>query len=178
MRCSSLVLNHENDDQIALRRWITSGLQIPKVRRLHGDSGYLFSNMIAKYTLAASKYRISSLALSWFHDNKVDLSLEYSRSRFYGKNSPLMYEHSIPASVIRSILLDANSSEEIVQDILCQSGFVVVIMRFEDEALSSHGLARKMPESWLFGENPFARYEMAGIELSNEFLKVKGKIQR
>jgi len=89
-----------------------------------------------------------------------------------------MYEHSIPASVIRSNLLNGNSSEEKVQDILYQSGFVVVIMRSEDEALSSHGLARKMPESWLFGDNPFARYEMAGIELSNEFLKVKGKIQR
>lgn len=172
------MINPENADQIALRRWITSGLQIPEVRSLNGDGGYLFSNMIAKYTLAASTYRISSVALRWFHDNNVDLSVEYARSRFYGKGSPLMYEHSIPASVIRGILLNAESSEETVQDILYQSGYVVVVMRSEDEALSSCGLARKMPDSWRFGDNPFARYKMAGIELSNAFLKVKGKIQR
>lgn len=172
------MLNPENDDQIALRRWITSGLQIPEVRNLNGDAGYLFSNMIAKYTLAASAYRISSLALRWFRSNNVDLSVEYARSRFYGKGSPLMYEHSIPASVIRGLLLKADSREEIVRDILSQSGCVVVVMRSEDEALSAHGLARKMPDSWRFGGNPFARYEMAGIELSNTFLKVKGKIQR
>ena len=89
-----------------------------------------------------------------------------------------MYEHSIPASVIRGILLNVDSREENVRNILRQSGYVVVVMRSEDEALSKHGLARKMPEFWSFGDSPFARYEMAGIELSNAFLKVKGKIQR
>lgn len=172
------MISPENDDQVALRRWITAGLQIPEVRSLNGDAGYLFSNMIAKYTLAASRYRISSLALGWFCDNKVDLSAEYTRSRFYGKNSPLMYEHSIPASIIRGILLNAEAREDAVQTILQQSGYVVVVMRSEDEALSSHGLARKMPDAWCFGNNPFARYEMAGIGLSNVFLRVKGKIQR
>lgn len=178
MICLSPVINPENDDQIALRRWISSGLKIPEVRNLNGDAGYLFSNMIAKYTLAASMYRISSAALRWFHSNNVDLSVEYARSRFYGKGSPLMYEHSIPASVIRGLLLKADSREETVQDILSQSGYVVVVMRTEDEALSSLGLARKMPDSWCSGDNPFARYEMAGIQLSNAFLKVKGKIKR
>lgn len=168
----------ENDDQIALRRWITAGLQIPEVRSLNGDAGYLFSNMIAKYTLAASVYRISSMALKWFHDNNVDLSVEYARSRFYGKSSDLMYEHSIPASVLRDILLHSDCSKESVQDILNQSGYVVVVMRSEDDILSRHGLGRKMPFSWHFGDNPFARYEVVGIEISNTFLKVKGKIQR
>jgi len=172
------MVNKENDDQIALRCWITSGLQIPEVRRLCGDAGYLLSNMIAKYTLAASEYRISSLALNWFNENKVDLSLVYSRSRFYGKSSPLMYEHSIPAGIIRSILLNTDPNEEIVQDVLYKSGFVVVIMRSEDETLNSHGLKKKMPQSWHFGGNSFARYEAAGIELSNAFLKVEGRIQR
>ena len=172
------MINSENDDQVALRRWITSGLQIPEVRSLNGDAGYLFSNMIAKYTLAASAYRVSSQALSWFCDNKIDLSMVYARSRFYGKSSPLMYEHSIPSSIIRSLLLEAEPSAESVQKVLKQSGFVVVIMRTEDEALMRHGLARRMPDSWAFGDNPFARYQVAGIKLSNTYLKVKGKIQR
>ena len=49
----------ENEDQIALRRWLTAGLRIPEVADLHGDAGYLLNNMIAKYTLAASAYAVS-----------------------------------------------------------------------------------------------------------------------
>ncbi len=30
----------ENIDQRALRLWITAGLSIPEVVRLHGDAGY------------------------------------------------------------------------------------------------------------------------------------------
>ncbi len=168
----------ENIDQTALRQWITAGLQIPNVRMLHGDAGYLLSNMIAKYTLAASEYQISKKALEWLESNQIDLNLEYSRSRFYGKTSPLMYEHSIPASIVRDYLLSEESSEASIKKILETSGFVVVIMRSEDDDLSRCGLARKMPENWRFGDNPFARYEKTGISLSNSYLKVKGKIQR
>jgi hypothetical protein len=99
--------------------------------------------MIAKYALAASEYRISSLALDWFNRNNIDLSLEYARSKFYGKDSPLMYEHSIPASVIREILLRAESSEDGIRSILFKSGYVIVLMRSEDDELRRHGLAKK-----------------------------------
>ena len=60
------MIHLENIDQIALRCWITSGLQIPEVRSLNGDAGYLFSNMIAKYTLAASEYRFQPRHLPGF----------------------------------------------------------------------------------------------------------------
>jgi len=108
----------ENQDRLALRRWITAGLQIPEVRDLHGDAGYLLSNMIAKYTLAASKYQLSTAALHWFRANSVDLSKSYARSRFYGKGSALMYEHSIPSSIIRSILLDLEPEDSTVKSVL------------------------------------------------------------
>ena len=168
----------ENEDQAALRKWITAGLQISEVRNLYGDAGYLFSNMIAKYTLASSEYQLSEAALNWFNANSVDLSMAYARSRFYGKNSPLMYEHSIPASLIREVLLEVEPTEVDVHSVLQKSGYVVVVMRSEDEELSRHGLSRKMPRGWLFGENPYARYDFAGIKLSRSFLRVKGKIQR
>ena len=95
----------------------------------------------------------------------------------YGKDSSLMYEHSFPASIIRKILLDSDPSEASVQNVLQGSGYVVV-MRDEDIALRSQGLTRKMPDSWHFGDNLFARYDASGIELSDYFLKVKGKIKR
>ncbi len=168
----------ENQDQLALRRWITAGLQIPEVRDLHGDAGYLLSNMIAKYTLAAARYRLSTAALHWFQGNGVDLSKTYTRSRFYGKGSPLMYEHSIPSSMIRSVLLNIEPEDSTVRSVLERAGVVVVVLRSEDDALRRHGLARAMPAGWRFGDNPYARYEVAEIELSGSFLQVKGKIQR
>ena len=45
-----------NIDQKALIQWITAGLAIKEVRELHGGAPYLFSNMIAKVTLAADQY--------------------------------------------------------------------------------------------------------------------------
>ena len=56
----------ENLDQLALRSWLTAGLQIPEVVALHGDAGYLLNNMIAKYSLASDSYFISTLALDEF----------------------------------------------------------------------------------------------------------------
>jgi len=168
----------ENMDQLALRKWITAGLQIEEVRELNGDAGYLFSNMIAKYTLASSRYRLSAKALSWFDSSGIDLSKEYARSRFYGKNSAVMYEHSIPSNVVRSVLLTQVPSESSVKSVLQSAGEVVIIMRSEDERLGAFGLARKMPGGWSYGDDPHARYAEAGIQLSESSLRVKGKIKR
>ena len=168
----------ENVDQVALRKWITAGLLISEVRGLNGDAGYLLSNMIAKYTLASSRYRLSREALSWFDSRGIDLSKEYARSKYYGKNSAVMYEHSIPSSVVRSVLLAQVPSESSVKSVLGSAGEVVVVMRSEDERLGAIGLARKMPSGWQYGDDPHARYAEAGIELSQLFLLVKGKIKR
>jgi hypothetical protein len=173
-----LIFPSENIDQLALRKWITAGLIIDEVRGLNGDAGYLLSNMIAKYTLASSRYRLSSEALSWFGSRGIDLTKEYSRSRYYGKNSAVMYEHSIPSSVVRSVLLAQESSESSIKSVLQSAGEVVVVMRTEDERLGAIGLARKMPDGWEYGDDPHARYAEAGIQLSQSFLLVKGKIKR
>jgi hypothetical protein len=68
----------ENADQRALRLWLTAGLAIPEVVELHGDAGYLLNNMIAKYTLAADAYAISTGALAEFKRQGVDLTQTYS----------------------------------------------------------------------------------------------------
>ena len=78
-----------NVDQIALIKWITAGLAIKEVRELHGGAPYLFSNMIAKVTLAADQYFLSVNALNRLNQDKVDLKKIYKRSKFYGKNYPI-----------------------------------------------------------------------------------------
>jgi hypothetical protein len=168
----------ENPDQRALRLWITAGLRIPEVVKLHGDAGYLLNNMIAKYTLAADSYAISTGALTEFQPRGVDLSAVHTRRSFYGKKSGFIYEHAVPAGVVRSALLAGPATEGAVTACLQAAGQVAVLLRTEDARLRDVGLASKMPSGWSLGDDPLARYEAAGIVLSDEVLKVSGAICR
>ena len=168
-----------NSDQRALIQWITAGLKIKEVRDLKGDSGYLLSNMIAKVTLANSEYFISNEALKLINKMNIDLKKTYKRGKFYGKKQPFVYEHSIPASIVRSQLLDLAPLEQSeVENILSSAGSVAMILREEDKKLSGMKLARKMPQGWGWGDDEFARYKTAGIELSREKLLIEGPICR
>ena len=68
-------------------RWITAGLAIKEVRELYGGAPYLFSNMIAKVTLAADQYFLSINALNRLNQDNVDLGKIYKRSMFYEKKN-------------------------------------------------------------------------------------------
>ena len=171
-------MTKENLDQIALRKWITAGLQIQEVSGLNGDAGYLLSNMIAKYTWAADEYRVSAKAASRLNELGVDMNAVHSRSKFYGKKSPFLYEHSMPASLVRRALLEIDPTEANVLSVLQEAGQVVVVLREEDESLRSAGLSRKMPADWREGDSTDARYAACNIEISAELLKVNGAIQR
>lgn len=167
-----------NDDQRALLNWITAGVSIAEVRGLNGDAGYLLNNMIAKFTLASPEYRISKRALLKLKALEVDMTLVYRRSRFYGKDSPFMYEHAIPATIVRNQLLQVNATRQSVLKVLLNAGPVVVVLREEDKLLRRHGLTKTMPEGWNWGGNPLARYRRAGISIATQTLKVAGAIQR
>lgn len=167
-----------NADQLALLKWITSGLSIKEVRNLHGDAGYLLSNMIAKFTLAAPSYRLSVAAYEKLKDMGVDLRQPHKRSKFYGKQSPFMYEHSVPCSLVRRHLLSIKPSIHAVQNVLLSAGTVVMILRSEDDKLRTAGLARSMPDGWQWGNDPLARYRRAKIPLSRKSIMVDGAIER
>jgi hypothetical protein len=171
----------ENLDQIALRKWISAGLNIEEVRELRGDAGYLLNNMIAKYTLAADFYVISENALFEFRRRRIDLSVTYPRRAFYGKrggDNPFIYEHAIPAGVVRDELFRIRGSSESVAKTLARSGQVAVLLREEDRKIRAAGLNSRMPASWKFRDDPLARYKAVGIKLSNEVLWVSGAICR
>ena len=167
-----------NDDQVALLKWITAGVSIAGVRKLDGDAGYLLNNMIAKFTLAAAEYRISEKAFSKFKVLGTDLSEVHKRSKFYGKNSPFMYEHAIPATIVRDQLLKVKPTQQSVLRVLQKAGPVIVVLRQEDKLLRKHRLNQDMPDGWKWGGNPLARYRRAGINITTQTLKVNGAIQR
>jgi hypothetical protein len=161
-----------------LRLWLTAGLAIPEVVGGRGDAGYLLNNMIAKYTLAANSYAISIQALAEFKRQTVDLSQTHMRRRFYGKKSAFIYEHAVPAGVVRAALLAGDRTEAAIRQALVAAGTVAVLLRTEDQALKAQGLNAKMPEGWQLGDDPLARYTAAGITLSITALHVTGAICR
>ena len=166
-----------NEHQLALLKWIAAGLSIPEVRQMYGNAGYILNNMIAKYSLASDSYEISVGARTELSKLRVDIKKTYPRSRFYGKDQPFIYEHIIPAVVIREALLKTDCACESVHQIL-EAGKVTMILRDEDKLLRKNGLSQKMPKGWKWGDNPLDRYHNAGIQLSGEFLKVTGGIVR
>lgn len=174
-------VDEENIDQVALRKWIVAGLSIPEVVALNGDAGYLLNNMIAKYTLASSRYEISKLALKKLQSQGVDLTRTYPRRTFYGKQggrNPFIYEHTIPAGVVRKQLLKNSGDQEKIKEILGRAGQVAVLLREEDEKIRKAGLTSRMPDGWRFGDDYLSRYRAVCIFLSDKFLKVSGAICR
>lgn len=167
-----------NPDQVALVEWITAGLRISEVRDMRGDAGYLLNNMIAKFSLAASEYLLSKAALSRLKQEGVDLNLRHRRSRFYGKKSPFLYEHTIPASLVRHQLLSVQPVRAEVEAVLSSAGAVAVVLREEDDLLRLHGLRSFMPEGWAWGDDPLARYHVAGLEIAEQRLQMEGAICR
>ena len=171
----------ENLDQTALRRWLTAGLRIPEVLDLRGDAGYLLNNMIAKYTLASSTYAVSVSAEQLMLQQGVNFNRFYPRRAFYGKRAgrnPFIYEHAVPAGILRAELLGTGGDDQRILDILRVAGPVAVLLRTEDDRLREAGLGSRMPKGWVFGEDPLARYHAVGIQLSRSLLRVGGAICR
>jgi hypothetical protein len=168
----------ENLHQRALRLWITKGVKIPEVAKLMGNAGYLLNNMIAKYTLFSDRYAISEAALRKLKKDGVDLNEIHIRRKFYGKEKPFIYEHSIPAKVIRTEILISDRTEEEIRLILKHSGQVALLLRTEDKKLKDAKLGSSMPSGWKLCDDHKARYKEVGIKLSRKLLKVKGGIVR
>lgn len=108
----------------------------------------------------------------------MDLGAVHARRSLYGKKSPYIYEHSIPASVVRSELLAGPPTAERVATVLGKAGEVAVLLRTEDDLLRECGLARRMPAGWRFGDSVRARYDHVGIRLAPVRLRMTGKIMR
>lgn len=168
----------ETSDQICLRKWITAGLAISEVRKLQGDSAYLLCNMIAKYSLASTIYRVSVAALNQMTSDGIMIDKPHRRSKFYGKGKPYIYEHAVPARITRTQLLECVPTAENVKRILLESGPVAILLRAEDATLNSLGLRHSMPKSWSWGSSVFARYDAAQIHLSDVQIGMTGNLRR
>ena len=169
--------NSFNKNQIALLKWIQAGLDIDECINKFGDSGYLFSNMIAKFISSSDEYYISKNALIMLEAKNFDIDKIFKRS-FLARLPELFLEHSVPVSLIREKLLSINSNIDDFFLIIKSMGPLVIILRSENKELDNAGLRSKMPINWNWGDDKFARYNKVGIEISDKKLKVSGRLIR
>lgn len=151
-----------------------------------GDMNYVIRNMIAKFVSSSDEYFVSE-GVEMLISGNQSLRSEFSkeepvnlRKLFYGAksvaaqlNQPTMFEHCIPAAVVRDQLVKARSAfvenqksaEEFklaVEAILSNAGSVVIVLKEENLRLSRS----TMPSDWdYFSSDKLARYRVASPEV-------------
>jgi hypothetical protein len=171
-----------NETQLMWIEIIHRVITAPRFDLKKGDLDYVLRNMLAKHTSSQDVYSISvgieNLILS---DTELKTAFEPQtpinlRKFFYGKKSkafklgsPAIFEHSIPAAVLRGELLkvrqrywDGELNEESTfretTRVLSNCGEVALILQEENRRLSRS----TMPQGWVFGQGEvFARYKEA-----------------
>ena len=170
-----------NEPQLMWLDIIHALIRQPKFNLKIGDLNYVFRNMIAKFVSSAEIYHVSAgvealidgnpeLKEKVINGEKINLkNYFYGGKSYYASQSiKTLFEHSIPAAVIRDELvllrekifssdMSLQESFEKTKNVLLHSGFVVVVLKEENQRL----LRKSMPDGWVFGADPFDRYAKA-----------------
>ena len=139
----------------------------------HGaDTQYGLSNYIAKYSLAMDEYNITQRAKLHFPgDGPYNRGRgNFPRSSKLNPDKTFTFEHAIPSAVIRKeIQKTEDKSKDAIQDILQKSSHVVIMMQAENNQIPSK-YRSEMPDGWIFGADPYARYAGTSIVILNHNL--------
>lgn len=162
-----------NKIQAALRDQILDTVKNIKKHKVGEILNWLLRNQIAKYSLANDYYFSTQFTL----DQVKKMNLDVTKRSIKTKKNKITYEHPIPSKVVFDLILKAKSEIEII-DILKKTDYIVILSHYEDEKLRAKGLISSMPEGWGYGDNIFARYEKANIEVLTKKIKMTGAIRR
>ena len=162
-----------NKIQAALRDQILDTVKNIKKHKVGEILNWLLRNQIAKYSLANDYYFSTQFTL----DQVKKMNLDVTKRSIKTKKNKITYEHPIPSKVVFDLILKAKSEIEII-DILKKTDYIVILSHYEDEKLRAKGLISSMPEGWSYGDNVFARYEKANIEVLTKPIKMTGAIRR
>ena len=162
-----------NKIQAALRDQILDTVKNIKKHKVGEILNWLLRNQIAKYSLANDYYFSTQFTL----DQVKKMNLDVTKRSIKTKKNKITYEHPIPSKVVFNLILKAKSEIEIT-DILKKTDYIVILSHYEDEKLRAKGLISSMPEGWSYGDNVFARYEKANIEVLTKKIKMTGAIRR
>ena len=162
-----------NKIQAALRDQILDTVKNIKKHKVGEILNWLLRNQIAKYSLANDYYFSTQFTL----DQVKKMNLDVTKRSIKTKKNKITYEHPIPSKVVFNLILKAKSEIEIT-NILKKTDYIVILSHYEDEKLRAKGLISSMPEGWSYGDNVFARYEKANIEVLTKQIKMTGAIRR
>ena len=73
--------------------------------------------------------------------------------------------------------MEAKNENEITS-ILKNTDYIVILSHFEDDKLRKVGLISSMPDNWKYGDDIFARYKKANINVLKKKIKMVGAIRR
>ena len=162
-----------NKIQAALRDQILDTVKNIKKHKVGEILNWILRNQIAKYSLANDYYFSTQFTL----DQVKKMNLDVTKRSIKTKKNKITYEHPIPSKVVFDLILKAESEIEII-DILKKTDYIVILSHYEDEKLRAKGLISSMPDGWSYGDNIFARYEKANIEVLTKKIKMTGAIRR
>ena len=162
-----------NKIQAALKDQILDTVKNIKKHKVGEILNWLLRNQIAKYSLANDYYFSTQFTL----DQVKKMNLDVTKRSIKTKKKKITYEHPIPSKVVFNLILKAKSEIEIT-NILKKTDYIVILSHYEDEKLRIKGLISSMPEGWNYGDNIFARYEKANIEVLTKKIKMTGAIRR
>ena len=162
-----------NKIQAALKDQILDTVKNIKKHKVGEILNWLLRNQIAKYSLANDYYFSTQFTL----DQVKKMNLDVTKRSIKTKKNKITYEHPIPSKVVFDLILKAKSEIEII-DILKKTDYIVILSHYEDEKLRAKGLISSMPDGWSYGDNIFARYEKANIEVLTKKIKMTGAIRR
>jgi hypothetical protein len=168
-----------------LLEMITRVSNIETLDLKYGDSKYLLSNMIAKYSNSKEIYigkKVKSLLVEKGYNIGGEvkyLSTFYGRQcTFYKKHkTQIVVDHVIPCGVILQRILESSKEKEVIKNILDKNK-IVMILKEEDLLLSNLGFKSSITEDFCLNTNIWGRYNEAGIEVTDDFYINVGPIFR
>lgn len=162
-----------NKVQLALKDQIVDTVKNIKKHNIGEILNWILRNQIAKYSLANDFYYSTQFTLDQVKSMKLDIT---KRSIKIKKNK-ITYEHPVPSKVVFNLIMAAKNESEIL-NILEETDCIVILSHSEDQKLRDRGLISSMPKGWSYGDNIFARYEKANIEVLPKRIKMTGAIRR
>ena len=151
----------------------------------YGDSKYLLSNMIAKYSNSGEIYLSQKVKdILDRYDFPSFGNIKY-RSKFYGKTCSFykkhkiqfVAEHTIPCGILLDLILDSDKTKETIREILDYNK-VVMILKEEDLVIQKMGLRDKVCNDFNVKENIWGRYKECGIIVTENYFNNIGPIFR
>ena len=162
-----------NKIQIALKDQIIDTVKNIKKHNVGEILNWLLRNQIAKYSLANDYY----FSTQFTQDHIKKKGLDITKRSIKTKKNEITYEHPIPSKVVFNLILKAKNENEIIS-ILKNTDYIVILSHIEDKKLREIGLGSSMPINWQYGDDTFARYKKAKINILTKKIKMVGAIRR